>query len=103
MRPSSTGEQVVVETTAGAVRGYWRTDSAAFLGIPFAEPPYGDLRFLAPVPARSWGGVRDALRYGSTPQRKALAEITTIPEPSIPGEDILNLNVFTPRPRAAAG
>ena len=87
MRPATTGEHVVVETKAGAVRGFWRTDSAAFLGIPFAEPPYGDLRFLPPVQVRSWSGVRDALRYGPTPQRKALAEITTIPEPSIPGED----------------
>ena len=103
MRPTTTGEHVVVETNAGAVRGFWRTDSAAFLGIPFAEPPYGDLRFLAPVHVKSWSGVRDALRYGPTPQRKALAEITTIPEPSIPGEDILNLNVFTPRPHAATG
>ncbi len=42
-----------------------------------------------------------ALQYGPTPQRKALAEVTTIPEPSIPGDDILNLNVFTPRPRVA--
>jgi para-nitrobenzyl esterase len=103
MRPTTTGEHVVVETNAGGVRGFWRTDSAAFLGIPFAEPPYGDLRFLAPVHVKSWSGVRDALRYGPTPQRKALAEITTIPEPSIPGEDILNLNVFTPRPHTAPG
>ena len=103
MRPTRTGEHVVVETKAGAVRGFWRTDSAAFLGIPFAESPYGDLRFLTPVQVSSWAGVRDALRYGATPQRNALAEITTIPEPSIPGEEILNLNVFTPRPQAATG
>ena len=103
MRPATTGEHVVVETNAGAVRGFWRSDSAAFLGFPFAESPYGDRRFLAPVPVSSWAGVRDALRYGPTPQRKALAEITTIPEPSVPGEDILNLNVFTPRPRPAIG
>jgi para-nitrobenzyl esterase len=103
MRPTPTGEQVVVETKAGAVRGFRRTHSAAFLGIPFAEPPYGDLRFLAPVPASLWSGVRDALRYAPTPQRKALAEVTTIPEPSIPGDEILNLNVFTPRPRTANG
>jgi hypothetical protein len=103
MQPSATGEHVVVETKAGTVRGLRRMHSAAFLGIPFAEPPYGDLRFHAPVPAQSWSGVRDALRYGPTPQRKALAEVTTIPEPSIPGDDILNLNVFTPRPRAANG
>ena len=86
MRPTRTGEHVVVETKTGAVRGFWRTDSAAFLGIPFAEPPYGDLRFLAPVPVSSWVGVRDALRYGATPQRKAISEITTIPDPSISGE-----------------
>jgi para-nitrobenzyl esterase len=103
MRPATTGEHVVVETNAGAVRGFWRSDSAAFLGFPFAESPYGDRRFLAPVPVSSWTGVRDALRYGPTPQRTALAEITTIPEPSIPGQDILNLNVFTPRPRPANG
>jgi hypothetical protein len=100
MRPTPTGEHVVVETKAGAVRGFWRTDSAAFLGIPFAEPPCGDLRFLAPVPVEISSGVRDALQYRPTPQRKALAEVTTIPEPSIPGDDTLNLNVFTPRPRA---
>jgi hypothetical protein len=100
MRPTPTGEHVVVETKAGAVRGFWRTDSAAFLGTPFAEPPCGDLRFLAPVPVEISSGVRDALQYRPTPQRKALAEVTTIPEPSIPGDDTLNLNVFTPRPRA---
>jgi para-nitrobenzyl esterase len=103
MRPTPTDEHVVAETQTGAVRGFWRSLSAAFLGIPFAEPPYGDLRFLSPVPVRSWSGVRDALRFGPTPQRKALAEITTIPEPSIPGDDVLNLNVFTPRPKAASG
>jgi para-nitrobenzyl esterase len=103
MRPTPTDEQVVAETNTGAVRGFWRSLSAAFLGISFAEPPSGDLRFLSPVPLRPWSGVRDALRYGPTPQRKALAEITTIPEPSIPGDDILNLNVFTPRPKAASG
>ena len=103
MRPTPTGEQVVVETVAGAVRGAWREGSAAFLGIPFAEPPSGSRRFLAPEPRAPWTGVRDALAYAPTPQRKTLAEITTIPEPSIPGEDVLALNVFTPRPRQSSG
>ena len=46
--------------------------------------------------------MRDALAYGPTPQRRAFAEVTLIPEPSIPGESTLNVNVFTPaRPGAA--
>jgi para-nitrobenzyl esterase len=50
-----------------------------------------------------WTEVRDALAYAPTPQRKALAEVTAIPEPSIPGEDVLTVNVFTPRPGPGAG
>jgi para-nitrobenzyl esterase len=98
MRPTPSNGYVVVETNKGAVGGIWRAHSAAFLGIPFAEPPYGDLRFLPPQPRAPWTGVRDALDYAPTPQRKALAEITTIPEPSIPGLDTLTVNVFTPHP-----
>ncbi len=91
-----------VRTTAGVVRGRWRPTSgaasAAFLGIPFAEAPVGELRFAAPVPHAPWEGVRDALAFGATPQRETLAEITLIPEPSIAGESTLNVNVFTPTP-----
>src|SRR4051794_32920804 len=93
---------VEVDTRAGRVRGRWRASpgadaaSAAFLGIPFAEPPVGELRFAAPVPHRAWEGVLDALDYGATPQRAALSEVTLIPEPSVPGESTLNLNVYTP-------
>lgn len=87
-----------VTTHAGAVRGFWREGSAAFLGIPFAEAPIGENRFRAPVPHQKWEGVLDATEFGATPQRKALAEVTLIPEPSIAGESTLNVNVFTPRP-----
>lgn len=76
----------VVQTTKGAVRGFWRGESAAFLGIPFAEAPVGDLRFAAPEPVTPWEGVRDATQFGATPQRRPFGEVTTIPEPSFPGE-----------------
>jgi para-nitrobenzyl esterase len=92
-----------VDTAAGRVRGSWRGASAAFLGIPFAEPPMGDLRFSAPVPARAWSGVRDATQHGPTAQRTALSEITLIPEPSIPGESTLNVDVYTPSPSVGEG
>ncbi|WP_341578703.1 carboxylesterase/lipase family protein [Microbacterium schleiferi] len=97
-----TREAPVVDTTAGAFRGLWRDDpeapSAAFLGIPFAQPPIGELRFAAPVPVEPWAGVRDATSFGATPQRGPVAEVTLIPEPSVPGDSTLNVNVFTPRP-----
>ncbi|TQJ30086.1 carboxylesterase/lipase family protein [Microbacterium sp. SLBN-146] len=92
----------VATTSAGDVRGVWRGTpgaSAAFLGIPFAEAPVGPLRFAAPVPHEPWEGVRDATAFGATPQRGDTG-ITLIPEPSIPGESTLNVNVFTPDPRA---
>ncbi len=96
-------DRPVVWTRAGAVRGIWRGVSAAFLGIPFAEAPVGELRFAAPVPARPWTGTLDASAPGPTPQRRPFAEVTTVPEPSFPGDATLNLNVFTPAPGAEVG
>ncbi|MFT3797417.1 carboxylesterase/lipase family protein [Microbacterium sp.] len=94
---------VEASTRAGRVRGAWRdipgtaVRSAAFLGIPFAKPPVGDLRFAAPVPVAPWEGVRDALAFGATAQRGDPG-VTLIPEPSVPGPSTLNVNVFTPAP-----
>lgn len=104
-------EYVEVHTVAGRVRGRWHPTtggrgaprSAAFLGVPFAEPPIGAYRFAAPVPKASWDGVLDALEFGATAQRGDPG-VTLIPEPSIEGESTLNVNVFTPSPeRAGAG
>jgi para-nitrobenzyl esterase len=95
---------VETATRSGRVRGRRRENgSIAFLGIPFAEPPVGELRFAAPVPSAGWAGVRDALEYGATPQRTTLSDETLIPEPSVPGESTLNVNVFTPTADADAG
>lgn len=102
MTTDSSPQQPIVQTTAGTVRGMRRAGgSVAFLGIPFAEPPVGARRFQAPERKTPWAGVLDATAYGATPQRKAMAEITTIPEPSIPGDSTLNVNVFTPDPTPA--
>ena len=107
MYAHATDTHIEVDTRAGRVRGAWRSDaaghrSAAFLGIPFAEPPVGELRFAAPVPQRPWEGVRDALEFGATPQRGPDDDTTLIPEPSVPGESTLNVNVFTPAPSTDA-
>ena len=90
----------VVTLTSGFVRGSFDGKVHRFLGIPYAEPPTGDRRFALPVPAAPWGGTLEATSYGATPQRKPFAAVTTIPERSIPGDDTLSVNVFTPDPTA---
>lgn len=83
-------------TLQGAVRGIRHRGGEAYLGIPFAEPPVGDLRFAAPAPPRPWDGIRDASAYGATPLRRDFGDTTLIPEPPVPGDATLNVNVFTP-------
>lgn len=85
----------VVQTAEGAVRGLLREDDLAFLGIPYAAPPTGRRRFMAPQPVEPWTDVLDATAYGATPQRREEPD-ALIPEPSVPGASTLNVNVFTP-------
>ncbi|MFD3539096.1 carboxylesterase/lipase family protein [Streptomyces sp. NPDC058662] len=95
-----------VGTRYGVVEG--RTDgagTASFRGIPYAAPPVGALRFAAPAPPAAWDGVRDAGAYGPTapkvPYPDAFAAL--LPDPEIPGDDCLNVNVWTPSPARGAG
>jgi para-nitrobenzyl esterase len=93
----------VVRTACGPVRGRTtRAGIGAFLGIPFARPPVGDLRFAAPRPAAPWVGTREATAFGPPPPQSAYA-LTPAPAPA-PGtdpDDWLTVNVFTPDPGAA--
>lgn len=54
---------VTVETTEGLLRGFEHAGITSFLGVPYAEPPVGNLRFRLPQPALRWTGVRDALFF----------------------------------------
>ncbi len=100
-----------VTTDRGRVRGLWRdhrsadgtvSRAAIFLGIPYAASPVGDARFDAPRPPNRWDGVRPAVSYGPTPQRNSPFMVATIPEPSVPGESTLSVNVTTPDPSPGA-
>ena len=60
-------EKHLVATTSGTVRGYARDGRIDYLGIPYAQPPVGPLRFKRAVPVTPWEGVFYAKEYGSAP------------------------------------
>jgi para-nitrobenzyl esterase len=55
-----TGEAV---TRYGKVRGRREDGIVKFLGVPYATPPLGELRFKAPKPPRRWSGVRNTVDF----------------------------------------
>lgn len=83
----------VVNTDKGAVRGFVKNGVQTYLGIPYAKPPVGNLRWKPPQPANHWYGTRDATQY-QTP----CAQVTGLGAFSGPNsidEDCLYLNIFT--------
>jgi para-nitrobenzyl esterase len=90
--------QTVVTTRQGTVQGSSSDGVAAFKGIPYAAPPFGPYRFQPPHPVEPWNGVREALTYGPTaPKAPYFPPFDVLlPEVAIPGEDCLNLNIWSP-------
>jgi len=86
-----------VRTTSGTVRGRAAEGLAVFLGIPFAQPPVGVLRFAAPQPALPWDGVRDAAEFGPPPPQSGPLGAAG----AAAGTEWLTVNVWSPDPGAA--
>jgi para-nitrobenzyl esterase len=89
-----------VKTDAGLVSGAASAgDVTAYLGIPYAAPPVGDLRWRPPQRAPHWDGVRKADRFGtSCMQNQAGSRLPWTEEFMTQGpigEDCLFLNVWT--------
>ena len=78
----------------GEVEGVAEQGMGYFKGIPFAQPPVGDLRWKAPVPASSWEGVYQAKEFKAKPYQQTQGPT----RPGQPGisEDCLYLNILTP-------
>jgi carboxylesterase type B len=90
--------QVIVQTSGGKVSGIKEGEISCFLGIPYAAAPFGANRFKAPVPA-SWGDdVLNAATFRATAPQIPVPDPFSriIYEPIIPGEECLNLNIWTP-------
>ncbi len=87
-------EPGIVKTDAGYVSGLQQGELRVFLGIPFAAPPTGDLRWKPPVPVQPWDGVKETKAFAAVPPQP----ITPNPVSGEPfmSEDCLYLNVWTP-------
>ncbi|KAM7332757.1 hypothetical protein ACRRTK_009465 [Alexandromys fortis] len=100
----------VVNTVHGKVLGKYVSlkgfaqPVAIFLGVPFAKPPLGSLRFAPPQPAEPWSFVKNTTSYPPMCSQdavggQALSELFTNRKENIPlqfSEDCLYLNIYTP-------
>jgi para-nitrobenzyl esterase len=91
-------ESAIVRTTRGALAGQSLPGGVtAFMGIRYAEPPIGNLRWKPPVAAAPWPGVRPAINSGA-----ACVQVRSAPDSiygrdlSLMSEDCLFLNVWRP-------
>jgi para-nitrobenzyl esterase len=76
------GAGPVVKIRQGALSGATADGASSYLGIPYAAPPVGELRWKLPAPAAGWSGTRDATKPGASCEKDV--------------EDCLYLNVTTP-------
>ncbi len=97
--------QPQVQIRSGWICGKEHHGVHTFLGIPYAKPPVGALRFLPPEPPEPWSSIRQATAYGDGPMQYAESGFTTIPAyaqdrtlepPQHFSEDCLTLNVWCP-------
>ncbi|MES1261116.1 MAG: carboxylesterase family protein [Acidobacteriota bacterium] len=86
-----------VKTASGTLEGAGPQSSGVreFKGIPFAEPPVGDLRWSPPQPVKAWTGVRQATGFGPRCMQQALFGDMGFRSNGM-SEDCLYLNVWTP-------
>jgi para-nitrobenzyl esterase len=88
-------DEFLVRTTSGPLRGVARPDGGAqFLGIPYAQPPVGDLRWHEPLPVKPWTEVRAANTFGAPCAQPLMADWNRH-DAETGVEDCLFLNVVT--------
>ncbi|TKR88556.1 hypothetical protein L596_012781 [Steinernema carpocapsae] len=88
----------VIETQTGKIQGKTYKFPGCpqvdcYLGIPYGQPPVGELRFKKPLPAIKWEGIRDCSKFGP---RAPQIDFMDAERPASVDEDCLNLNVFVP-------
>ncbi len=91
---AATSDQVHI--SGGALEGTIGKNSVrAYLGIPYAAPPVGDLRWKPPQPVAAWTGVQKAEHFGNRCMQNDVFGDMVFKDAGM-SEDCLNLNVWTP-------
>ncbi|MEN9950464.1 MAG: hypothetical protein RLY85_1216 [Bacteroidota bacterium] len=86
----------IVNTRNGALEGAQENEQViSFKGIPFAQPPVGDLRWKAPQPASNWQGIRTAKQFGPKAMQTNIFGDMVFRSNGT-SEDCLYLNVWIP-------
>lgn len=88
----------LVRTRNGILEGAVADDILVLKGVPYAQPPTGELRFRPPQALSSWSGVRPAIEFGNAPVQApapgAMPDVAFFGAPR--GEDCLYLNIWAP-------
>ncbi|MBK6792828.1 MAG: carboxylesterase family protein [Anaerolineales bacterium] len=85
-----------VQTTSGPVRGFTQNGLDVFLGIPYAEPPVGSLRFKSPVAHEPWQKTFNAYEFGAFCPQAYDPVVIHDPNEELNNEDCLYLNIWKP-------
>jgi|KBSMisStandDraft_5_1062788.scaffolds.fasta_scaffold04576_5 para-nitrobenzyl esterase len=93
----ASAESLTVETKQGKVRGKTINNGKvkAFLGLPYAAAPVGDLRWKPPAGPANWTGERDATKYGAHCAQNQVFDDMVFQDGEA-SEDCLFLNVYAP-------
>ncbi|HTT05137.1 MAG TPA: carboxylesterase family protein [Steroidobacteraceae bacterium] len=99
--PGAPGDAAPIVTIGtGRLQGVLADGVESFKGVPYAAPPLGKLRWMAPQPAQPWGGVRQARAFVHDCAQQPFP-YDAAPLRTTPSEDCLYLNIW--RPRGAHG
>ena len=95
---SGAGQGLVVNTASGHVQGSQHvlsdtgTHVRTWLGLPYAQPPTGPLRFMSPEPVSPWSGIRDSVLLPPACPQTDKFSVTSSNQTS---EDCLYLNIYS--------
>ncbi|CAN5199480.1 carboxylesterase/lipase family protein [soil metagenome] len=88
--------ETIAYTSAGALRGTTEGGVAVWRGVPYAQQPVGQRRFLAPAPLESWDGIRDVVEHGPLPPQGRSFVGGGRDDPKIRDEACLTVTVWSP-------